>query len=63
MADANDPRLVGETLEPAPFYQQPGGEKSFYTRSLPCEYPTLLPDHVARRVAGEHEQRAVRETA
>ncbi len=63
MADANDPRLVGETLEPTAVCQAPRGEKSFCTRSLPCEYPTPLPDHLARRVAGEHEQRAVHKIA
>ena len=60
MADANDPRLVGQTLAPPAVCQAPKGEKSFCTRSLPCEYPPRLPDHLAGRVAGEQEQRAGR---
>ena len=49
MADANDPRLGGQTLESRAVYQSPKGEKSFCTRSLPCDYPPLLPDHLAGR--------------
>src|SRR5689334_23536240 len=41
MADANDPRLVGQTLAPPAVYRPPKGESC--TRSLPCVYPTHLP--------------------